>query len=103
MGFHHEDTAPRGWRGGALSTETSYGPGFGLNSGVCSDLAAIKSFTDFPVILRALFLKEEAEFSGGAFGAEVVGEVEGRSGAGGYGGAGEKSTEGEEAGGLFEI
>jgi hypothetical protein len=49
-----------------------------------------------------LALEEEAKFAGGAFGAEVVGEVEGGSGAGGYGGDGDKSTEGEETGGFVE-
>jgi hypothetical protein len=47
-------------------------------------------------------LEEKAEFAGGAFGAEVVAEVEGGSGAAGDGGVGEKSAEGEEAGGLVE-
>jgi hypothetical protein len=47
-------------------------------------------------------LEEEAEFAGGAFGSEALGEVEGGAGAGSYRGAGEKSTEGKEAGGLVE-
>jgi hypothetical protein len=49
-----------------------------------------------------LVLEEEAEFAGGAFGAEVVGEVEGGAGAGGYGGVGTEAAEGEDAGGLVE-
>jgi hypothetical protein len=47
-------------------------------------------------------VEEEAEFAGGTFGAEIVGEMEGGPGSGGYGGMGEKSTEGEEAGGFVE-
>jgi hypothetical protein len=55
----------------------------------------------------SLFLEEEAEFAGGAVGAEVVGEVEGGAGAGGDGGGsnwktGTKSTEREQAGGFVE-
>ena len=50
----------------------------------------------------ALVLEEETDFAGRAFGAEVVGEVEGGAGAGGYGGVWEKSTEGEETGGFVE-
>jgi hypothetical protein len=46
---------------------------------------------------RRLLLAEEAEFAGGAVGAEVVGEVEGGSGAGGYGGVGAEAAEAEEA------
>ena len=50
---------------------------------------------------------EEAEFAGGAFGAEVVGELESGAGAGGYGGGANgwvraESAEGEEASGLVE-
>jgi hypothetical protein len=44
-----------------------------------------------------LIVEKEAEFAGGAVGSETVGEVEGGAGAGGYGGVGSKSTEGEEA------
>ena len=44
----------------------------------------------------------EADFPWGALGAEVVGELEDGSCAGGDGGVGLKSTEGEEAGGFFE-
>ena len=44
----------------------------------------------------------EADFAGGAFGAEVVCEVEGGSGAGGDGGEGLESAAGEEAGGFVE-
>ena len=52
-------------------------------------------------------MAEEAEFAGGTLGAEVVGEVEGGAGAGGYGGrsdrgVGGEAAEGEEAGGLVE-
>jgi hypothetical protein len=53
-------------------------------------------------LLLFILIQEEAKFAGGAVGAEVVGEVKGGSGAGGYGGVGTKSTEGEEAGGLVE-
>ena len=49
-----------------------------------------------------LFLKEEAKFAGRAVGAKAVGEVERGSGAGGDGGIGTKSTEGEKAGGFVE-
>jgi hypothetical protein len=42
-------------------------------------------------------LAEEAEFAGRAVGAEVVGEVEGGSGAGGDGGVGAEAAEAEEA------
>jgi hypothetical protein len=49
-----------------------------------------------------LFLAEESEFSGGAVGAEVVGKMEGGSGAGGDGRIGAESAEGKEAGGLVE-
>jgi hypothetical protein len=49
-----------------------------------------------------LVLEEEAEFAGGAFSAEAVGEVEGGAGAGGYSGVGAEAAEGEEAGGLVE-
>ena len=49
-----------------------------------------------------LFLKEETEFSGSAFGPEVVGEMEVGAGASGYGGVGLEAAEGEEAGGLVE-
>jgi hypothetical protein len=53
-----------------------------------------------------LFFEKEAEFAGGAFGAEAVGEVERGAGAGGDGGvsceAGWKSTEREKAGGFVE-
>jgi hypothetical protein len=49
-----------------------------------------------------LFLEEKAEFAVGALGTEVVGEVEGRSGACGDGGKGQKSTKGEKAGGFVE-
>src|SRR5271168_4454786 len=82
MGLHCEDAASWRRRGPPLSTEASYGVKPGLNV--------------------RLVLEEEAKFAGGAFGAEVVGEVEGGSGAGGYGGNGEKSTEGEETGGFVE-
>ena len=44
----------------------------------------------------------EADFAGGAFGAEVVCEMEGGSGAGGDRGDGLESAEGEVAGGLVE-
>jgi hypothetical protein len=44
----------------------------------------------------------EAKFAWGALGAEVVGELEDGSAAGSDGGMGLKSTEGEEAGGLFK-
>jgi hypothetical protein len=49
----------------------------------------------------------EAEFAGGAFGEEVVGELEGGSGTGGYGGGadggiGAEAAEGEEARGFVE-
>jgi hypothetical protein len=47
-------------------------------------------------------LKEEAEFAGGAVGAEAVGEVKGGSGAGGDGGQGPETAEGEQPGGLVE-
>jgi hypothetical protein len=42
-----------------------------------------------------LVMEEETEFAGGALGSEVLGEMEGRAGACGYGGVGEKSTEAE--------
>jgi len=45
----------------------------------------------------------EAKFAVGALGTELIGEVEGGSGAGGYRRVGEKSTEGEQAGGLVEV
>ena len=44
----------------------------------------------------------EAKFTGGALGAEVVGELEDGSAAGSDRGMGLKSTEGEEAGGFFK-
>jgi hypothetical protein len=44
-----------------------------------------------------LLLAEEADFAGGAVGAEVVGKVEGGSGAGGDGGVGAEAAEAEEA------
>ena len=44
----------------------------------------------------------EADFARRALGAEVVGKLENGSAAGGDGGVGLKSTEGEEAGGLLE-
>ncbi len=52
-------------------------------------------------------LVEEAEFSGGAVGAEAVGEMKGGAGAGGYGGRANcrvrlEAAEGKEAGGLVE-
>ncbi len=54
------------------------------------------------MIRRELLLSVEAEFAGGAVGAEATGQVEDRSGAGGYGGVGAETAEGEEAGGLVE-
>jgi hypothetical protein len=47
-------------------------------------------------------LAGEAELAGGALGEELVGELEGGSGAGGDGGEGEEAAQGEEAGGLVE-
>ena len=44
-----------------------------------------------------LLLAEEAEFAGGAVGAEIVREMECGSGAGGYGGVGAEAAEAEEA------
>jgi hypothetical protein len=54
-----------------------------------------------------LFLTEEANFAGGAVGAETVREVQGGSGSGGDSGsvprkAGRKSTDGKKAGGFIE-
>ena len=54
-----------------------------------------------------MWLSGEAELARGAFGAEVVGELEGGAGAGGDGGGadgwiGLEAAEGEEAGGLVE-
>ena len=56
---------------------------------------------------NGLFLEKEAKFAGGTVGTEVVGEMEGGSGACGYRGGvrrktGTKSTEGKEAGGFVE-
>jgi hypothetical protein len=51
---------------------------------------------------KLLLLAEEAEFAGGAFGAEVVGKMEGGAGVCGDGGIVTKSTEGEETGGFVE-
>jgi hypothetical protein len=49
-----------------------------------------------------LFLAVEAKFAGGAVGAESAGQVEDGAGAGGDGGVGAETAEGEEAGGLVE-
>jgi hypothetical protein len=49
-----------------------------------------------------LFLEKKAKFARGTIGAQVVGEMEGGSGAGGYCGIGTKSTEGKQAGGFVE-
>ena len=54
------------------------------------------------MIRRELFLAIEAEFAGGAVGAKAAGQVEDSAGAGGYGGVGAETAEGEEAGGLVE-
>ena len=51
---------------------------------------------------KRLFLAKQADFAGRPVGAEVVGEMKGGTGAGGDGGIGTKSTEGEEAGGFVE-
>jgi hypothetical protein len=51
---------------------------------------------------NGLFLEKKSEFARGTVGAEVVREMEGGSGACGYGGIGTKSTEGKEAGGFVE-
>ena len=51
---------------------------------------------------KRLFLAKQADFAGRPVGAEVVGEMKGGTGAGGDGGIGAKSTEGEEAGGFVE-
>jgi hypothetical protein len=50
----------------------------------------------------ALFVTKKAKFARGAFGPEVVGEMEVGAGASGYGGVGLEAAEGEEAGGLVE-
>ena len=49
-----------------------------------------------------LFLPEEAEFAGGAFCPEVVGEMEVGTGSGGYRGVGSEAAEGEQAPGFVE-
>jgi hypothetical protein len=49
-----------------------------------------------------LFRPEKAEFAGGAFCPEVVGEMEVGAGAGGYSGVGSEAAEGEQAPGLVE-
>ncbi len=49
-----------------------------------------------------LFLAEETEFAGGAFGPEVVGEMEVGAGSGGYGRVVSEAAERKEAGGLVE-
>ena len=49
-----------------------------------------------------LFLEKKAKFARGTIGAEVVGEMEGGSGAAGHGWVGTKSTESKEAGGFVE-
>ena len=46
---------------------------------------------------QRLLFAEEAEFAGGAVGAEAVGQVEGGAGAGGDGGVWAKAAEAEEA------
>lgn len=46
---------------------------------------------------RWLLLAEEAEFAGGSVGAEIVGEMERGSDAGGDGGVGAEAAEAEEA------
>ena len=56
---------------------------------------------------KRLLLEEKAKFAGGTVGAEVIGKMEGGSGAGGDGGSsdgwvGLESAECEEAGGLVE-
>jgi hypothetical protein len=56
---------------------------------------------------KKLFLEEKAKFAGGTVGAEVVGKMEGGSGASGDGGGSDgwirlESTESEEAGGFVE-
>ena len=62
----------------------------------------MQCFATEDVLRMRLFLEEETEFAVGTLGTELVGEVEGGAGAGGYSGEGQKSTEGEEAGGLVE-
>ena len=51
---------------------------------------------------KELFLEKKAQFAGGTLGPEVVGEVEGGSGAGRDSRIGTKSTEREKAGGFVE-
>jgi hypothetical protein len=53
--------------------------------------------------MRGLFLEKKSKLAVGSLGAELTGEVKGRSGASGYRGVVEKSTERKQTGGCVEV